>query len=498
MSISARILATGVFVLLLPAAIAQSLVSEIKLRTDPAEVKVRPLESIVVQLLAYSEVSDASGGKKTVRVQPASEIRFTLKDSNGGWLSKPFRFQGQETESFYEPEGAGLAAIIFRRATSQYVRQDSTLYTAPEKTGKYEIEASLDGKSATISIDVDSSAASLRPAEKVEFPSEGASRDPYRLLAQHYAPFLAQETWFQPKSDYVARFDLDGDWRGDNNWEEAETGSSQAYVYYATIETQTHWFLIYNFFHPRDYSDKCVVGTCHENDNEGLILTVEKDGSQFGRLLAMETLAHNNIYSHRADSRVQSGIHNLDGGIELYEGSHPVAFIESGGHGVYGTLGGHATFTLSKGEFSGGTGVTYLYKGRAERPKHANDRLVGYELLPIYDHWWLPSVSGDERGRQMFDEYYQYIAYGGRPVTSQRQIAGSFLGRMHASNKAKPFWGWHDVRTNKQNVIAPGQWGLDPAYSVSQNLRMPRPFSLDYVFNPYLGIGEAPTNTVTE
>jgi hypothetical protein len=161
-----------------------------------------------------------------------------------------------------------------------------------------------------------------------------------------------------------------------------------------------------------------------------------------------------------------------------------------------GTLGGHATYTLSKGEFSGGTGVTYIYKGRAERPRHANDRLVGYELLPIYDHWWLPSVSGSERGRQMFDDYYQYVAYGGRPVTSQRQIAGCFLGRMHSSNKAKPFWGWHDVRTNKKNVIAPGQWGLDPAYSVAQNLRIPGPFSLDYIYNPYLGFG-TPDRTIT-
>ncbi len=295
MAVAGRVLAMGVVMWLLPAAMAQSTVTEIQLRTDPAGAKVRPLESIVVQLLAYGEISDGSSGTKKVRLQPASEIGFKLKDGNGGWLSKPFRFQGQETESFYEPEGSGLAAIIFRRATSQYVRQDSTLYTAPEKSGKYEIEATLEGKTASITIDVDPSAPSLRTPEKVEFPAEGPSRDPYRLLAQHYAPFVAQETWFQPKSDFLARFDLDGDWRGDDNWQDAEEGSSQAYVYYAAMETQTHWFLIYNFFHPRDYSDKCVVGTCHENDNEGMILTIEKDGSQYGRLLSMETLAHNNV-----------------------------------------------------------------------------------------------------------------------------------------------------------------------------------------------------------
>jgi hypothetical protein len=280
---AARALAAAVFLFVLPASMAQNLVSEIKLHTGPAEAKVRPLESIVVQLLAHGEIDDGSGGKKKVRVQPASEIRFTLKDANSGWLSKPFRFQGQESEGFYEPESSGLAAIIFRRATSQYVRQDSTLYTAPGKTGKYEIKAELDGKTATLDIEVDSNAPALRVPEKTQFPAERSSRDPYRRLAEHYSPFVAQETWFQPKSDYLARFDLDGDWQGDNNWENAESGSSQAYVHYAAMETDTHWFLVYNFFHPRDYSDKCVAGTCHENDNEGMILTIEKDGSPFGR-----------------------------------------------------------------------------------------------------------------------------------------------------------------------------------------------------------------------
>jgi hypothetical protein len=498
MTQAARALAVVILLWCLPAATAQSVVSEVKLRTDPAEAKVRPLESIVVQLLAYSEIDDGSGGKKKVRVQPASEVRFSLKDANGGWLSKPFRFQGQETEAFYEPEGSGLAAIIFRRATSQYVRQDSTLYTAPEKTGAYEIQAELDGKSATISIAVDSAASSLRPAETTQFPGESGSRDPYRRLAEHYAPFVAQETWFQPKSDYLARFDLDGDWHGDNNWQNAEAGSSQAYVHYAAMETETHWFLVYNFFHPRDYSDKCVVGTCHENDNEGLILTIEKDGSQFGRLLAMETLAHNNIYSHRADRRVQSDIHNLDGEVELYEGSHPVVFIEAGGHGVYGSLGSHARFTLRSGEFAGGTGVTYVYRGKAERPKHANDRLVGYELLPIYDHWWVRSSSEAGRRDRMFDDYYQYVPYGGRPATRVPEVSGAFYGRMHGSNKARPFWGWFDNRTQKRQVVATGQWGLDPAYAVSQNLRMPRPFSLNYVFNPYLGIGQPTASEVSQ
>jgi hypothetical protein len=274
------------------------------------------------------------------------------------------------------------------------------------------------------------------------------------------------------------------------------TGSSQAYVYYAVMETETHWFLIYNFFHPRDYSDKCVVGTCHENDNEGMILTVEKGGA-FGRLIALEGLAHNNIYSHPADSRVRGGLHNLDGDVELYDGSHPVIFIESGGHGVYGSKSSHSAFSYGDRTFRDGTGVTYVYKGKAERPRHAADKEVGYDLLPIYDHWWLRAISDQGRSERMFDEYFTYMPFGGRPAP-RMQIPGAFYGRAKAVNKARPFWGWFDNRTLKAKAVSNGQWGLDPAYSVSQNLRMPQPFSLNYVFNPYLGIGQPTPGAISQ
>ena len=477
---------------LVPPTCAQNkvLVTEIKLRTDPENARVRPYESVAVQVLAYGEVTDENNKTQKVRLREGG-AKFSLKNKSAGWLSKPFRFQGRESESFYNPQGAGLASIIFGQAQASYLLQDTVLFTAADRPGKYTIEATLNGKSASVTVNVDRNASSRRPREKTNFPGEGRSADPYRSLVEHYAPFVAQETWFQPKSDYLARFDLDGDWRGDNNWATAEEGSSQAYVHYAVMETETHWFLIYNFFHPRDYSDKCVVGTCHENDNEGMILTVIKDGSPRGRLQVMEALAHNNIYSYRADRKVKKNVHGFDGDIELHQGSHPAIFIEAGGHGVFGSDDHHSLFSFRRNEFKSGTGVTYVYKGSAERPRHTNDRNVGYELLPIYDHWWQRAHGPNASREKSFDAFYVYEPYGGRPRPPHGQIAGSFYGRKHGSNKAKPFWGWHDSRTRKKKVLATGQWALDPAYGVSQNLRFPPPFSLKYTFNPYLGIGGA-------
>ena len=477
-------------VLISPGLAQQLALTELVLRADPPDVAIRPLDSIPIQALYYGNDVDE---RTRLRLDGAT---FSLAAENSGWLSKPFRFQGEEIEGFYEAPSQGLSSILFGRASAQFILQDAVLYTAPPEAGEYEIRASLNGVEASLKITVDAAAPSLRPDESTSFPAEAPSTYPYRALAEHWAPFVAQETWFTPKADYLARFDLDGDWQGADNWEDAFVGSSQAYVYYEAMETETHWFLIYNMFHPRDYSDKCVAGSCHENDNEGLILTIRKDGTPFGSLQVMETLAHNNVYSHVADSSIRSGIHNIDGGIELWQESHPVVFIESGGHGVYGSTSSHSRFTLESGKFTEGTGVTYVYKGQADRPRTPDDREVGYELLEIYDHWWLRSQLSSAREDGTFDAYYVYIPARNRPRTPYRDIAGSFLGRTASENKAKPFWGWHDNRSRKRNMIGTGQWGLDPAYSVAQNLRIPGPFSLDYVYNPYLGFG-TPDRTVT-
>ena len=206
----------------------------------------------------------------------------------------------------------------------------------------------------------------------------------------------------------------------------------------------------------------------------------------------METLAHNNLYSFVADNRVRDGVHGIDGRIELYQNSHPVIFVESGGHGIYGTRSSHARYDIAADRFTAGAGVTYVYKGVAERPRHANDRNVGYQLLPIYNFWWLRTPAGDRT--RTFDAYYTYVPAGNRPNAALDPIGGSFRGRYAGVNKAKPFWGWHDIRTRKQGIVATGQWGLDPAYAVSRNLTFPQPFSTTYTFNPYLAVNGARTN----
>ncbi len=463
---------------------AQETVTDIKINVLPASAKIRPLETAVIKMQFFGVKKKGVLDKVLADESQDGQIQIDKwkAETNGGWLSKPFLFQetGEKTKSGFDN--------FLKQGLNSITPKDSILFTAPGKAGKYTIKISHGDLTREVTIEVSNSAASQKKAETANFPSVVNSTDKYFALVENYAPFIAQETWFEPKADYLARFDYDGNWRGDDNWENLASGSSKAFVYYAVMETETHWFLIYNFFHPRDYSDFCVVSTCHENDNEGLILTVRKDNSKFGKLEVMETLAHNNIYSFTNEKAIKKGVHDIDGKIEFYENSHPIIFIEAGGHGIYSSDYKSSLFDSAKMDFKQNTGVTYVYRNKAESPSHANARNVSYALIPIYDEWWSKGNQESSQSTETFDNFYVYEPFGNRPKASAAFISGAFHGTTAAKNQAKPFWAWFDRKTKDKKILNTGQWALDPAYAVSMNLKFPDnlPVSLEYIFNPYL------------
>ncbi|MCC6264375.1 MAG: hypothetical protein IT169_12420 [Bryobacterales bacterium] len=470
---------------------AQSFIDEVRVRMlEPASGKVRPLEEAILKVEIYGTQRSKDGSEQK-GLLPLDAAYLVFAENNSGWVSKAYQCPDFNQRDYIRERTGGWRDIL--GTVQNFTLKSCYLYTAPAKPGRYRLQASKDGMAGEITLNVEADAASTRTPEVYTFPDEPRSTDPYFPLVEHYAPFIAQETWFTVKADSLSRFDYDGDFHGDNNWDNLGKGSSQAYVYYAVMETGTHWFLHYNFFHPRDYSDVCALGTCHENDNEGLILAVRKDGTAFGKLEAMESLAHNLLFSYVADERIGERAQNLDGALVLYEGSHPMIFIEAGGHGVAGAADGKLSLydSVVQRWLPGSTGITYVYKGKAERPMHAGAEKVGYALLPIYEHWWLRAIDGSGRAERMFADYYTYAPLGDRPLTPVNPIPAAFLGVAKAANKARPFWGWFDDRTLKQGILAQGQWALDPAYSFTRNLHFPDelPVSLDYTFNLYLGIG---------
>ncbi|MEW5761493.1 MAG: hypothetical protein AB1779_12085 [Candidatus Thermoplasmatota archaeon] len=296
-------------------------------------------------------------------------------------------------------------------------------------------------------------------------PSNSYSYSPLLLtdqIAEVYAPVFYQDTG--DRFDYITNFDFDNDFVGNNNWENAEKYSLKAYIYYAVTETETHWFIFYAVFHPRDYTSFEFEFLSHENDLEGLVVVVEKDGTKYGKFLLMETYAHFNFYQYTNSKNVSNAHEKIDGNVIFYDNTHPLVYIEVAGHGIYGYDG------LG---FPGDTGTIYYYKGIAEEPKSPNDRNVGYALKEIHSELW--ERRYDYGNGKMYDI----------PIDFHSDIYGSvFDGDTYGNDKASPPWSLDDIDDN----VKKGDWFFDPAYTISSHLTINGNFSRTYIRNPFVQI----------
>ncbi len=280
-------------------------------------------------------------------------------------------------------------------------------------------------------------------------------------LAEYWAPVWYQDTDSSDyDADYITNFDFDDNWTGTDNWENQPNFTLKAYIYYWVVETETHWFIGYADFHPRDWSD-IPLDPQHENDMEGSLLVIKKDGSTYGQFLLMLTIAHLDFYSYKdyntsPSKDVTDGHETIDGDVQFYQGHHPYIYVEAKGHGVYGDK------RWETNDFPGGDGVVYYYTGTAEEPSGGNDRNVGYALKSIDELW---------------SRRYDY--------TDTFDSFGAFKG--DSTSKANAPWGWDDWDDGE--VFAP-DFFMDPAYLVDYYHDGLGTFSSSYIYRSYGGIVE--------
>lgn len=298
-------------------------------------------------------------------------------------------------------------------------------------------------------------------------------------LARHYAPVIRQGAITD--QDYITAANFDGDWVGNNNWENQPTGDLSAYVYYSVIESESHWFLFYSLFHPRDYTyeDCHTSGGCHENDLESIQLTVEKNGTSFGKPKALETLAHNAIYLYIFDNSVGGNFLDVTG-VATLEGDHPVVYVEALGHGIYGHRGTGSL--IDPILFRGGV-VIYRLGEEAKAPQGVDDEHVSYQLAPIYTTLW--TRRDDVGDGRTFDGPFVY-----RGELLPKAIDGDDF----SADKANTPWGYYQTTGE---VLTRGDWFLDPAKALLYHARFDGEFSTIYIFNPYLvELGLLPENNL--
>lgn len=354
---------------------------------------------------------------------------------------------------------------------------------------------------------------SAKPAAKPRAPGRIITDPRDRDIAARFAPIFVQGLGDAPRFDYITRFDFDGDWRGDNNWDNSAKTSYKlpASVYYSVAETPTHYFVHYAAFHPRDYkggdkkgailSEAIRIGVAaggkfdptgladeavlaHENDLEGALVVVEKRGTSYenGRVVYVETLAHNKFLRYVPEDAPRSGFETVK-----VKDEHPRLFVEPKGHGIEASTGSDD----QREDATNGV-LVYRYTARAEDPTKASGGRVGYDLVPISDTLWRRAQTGTG---ETYGAAYEYApvavahSLAGGKSSNQTQTVGdlgvAFLGKVGAPNMARAPWGWFD---NGERDRPLGEWFFDPAAVVKRHFRLGDEFSTVYVHNPPLGI----------
>lgn len=355
----------------------------------------------------------------------------------------------------------------------------------------------------------------------------------YEGLAGYWAPVFCQDIDnANVRADYITNFNYDGNWTGNDNWNNLNNYPLRAHIYYWVIETETHYFIGYAFFHPRDWSSRAwcgggVFNVEHENDMEGILLTIKKSSDPscpFGQFVAMVTVAHTHFFSYTeqedysdldsgrewnlitSPSRpVESGVEDIDADMDFVAddfGFHPVVYSQSEGHGVFGFKEGgdmtgygvtdyppifdRNTVTDWRGvnwigiiepPYSGdpsstystsrwNDGIIYHYENSAEVP--TDYERYGYSDYP--QNW---EVVGYDliSIRDLWDRRFDYEGDGDE-ITFDRY--GVFNGNCDShfsdADSANPPWGWND---SDDGPVSPPDFFMDPAFLVDQYFNGP-------------------------
>lgn len=286
----------------------------------------------------------------------------------------------------------------------------------------------------------------------------------YRWAPVHYQDVdvtgsLGFDHALNGKSDYITNVDFDGNWNALDNWDNTENTALNAHAYYSVVETETHYFLLYSFFHPRDWTDNglwILFGGLdeHENDMEGAMMVVKKDGTTYGSLQGMITTFHTSFFSYTpAGSPLTANKQSIGGTLSFQTNpadnlGHPKTAQECRGHG----LKAHPYLNIV------GDGIIYFPSNVAQAPVNNYDSNCPYKLVDIFT----PGGLWDQRNNSQL--FYTY---------------GCFDGGTHGRGANAPwFWSTYGAA-----------WAADPAIVVKNFFSNLGNFSETYTYNKYKGIG---------
>lgn len=279
----------------------------------------------------------------------------------------------------------------------------------------------------------------------------------------HYKDVDATGTYAEGgKSDYLTAINYDNDWNAENNWNNlpAYANSLAAHCYYSIVESKTHWFITYAFFSPRDWTDNPLLYQLdqHENDMEGVLMIVEKDGSTYGSLKGAVTVSHSDFFSYvPSGSSFVSGLESIDGTLQMrdFNGElHPITAQDAKGH----SLKAWPQHDID------GDGIIYYpsASGTAQIPADNYDNYVEYKLVDIFENGGL------------WDQRFNTELFS--------SPGGGFKGNDFKTGGANAPWAWND---GNDAIVQGGEFATDPAKLADNYFDGVGNLSRTYVNNKY-------------
>ncbi|MGA9770696.1 MAG: hypothetical protein WBV94_16770 [Blastocatellia bacterium] len=333
----------------------------------------------------------------------------------------------------------------------------------------------------------------LSEARTPEFENRGSAPGVELLtpIVERYAPFIYQATDRRGgRQDVISNNDFDGDLVGNNNWDNFSKFQLKPTVYYAVLETQTHYFISYHLFHPRDWNHFTLwLNDTHENDGENFQVVVRKSDN---RPVLLWAQAH---YKSRVYSSTGSGIEGADGdfqavdsvGVPVESGEHAAVFVESEGHGIYSTMDSSSKVSLKADgsySFKGKSGLLFRPARPGEQvrePEQTGAGATAYQLDSITVKLWPllrdGKLAGDGR---LLDGAYLYKDELVEIEVPRFYDANRFSGPFGSDRGISPFA--LDFTFSRGSL---GALFFNPAKRYAERLRISDAWSRQYINYPF-------------
>lgn len=292
------------------------------------------------------------------------------------------------------------------------------------------------------------------------------ARDEARSLTERWAPVFVQETAVDhPERDRPLRVDFDGDWDATNDWVHTDRALARApaVVYGSAILSESHAFLTFTLFYPRDWAPYlCVPYVCHDNDLEVVLLVVDRKRKDRGDgLVLVETKTHNRYLATPGWDVARA------------EARRPLIAVESGGHGLE---------SVRRGERLDG-------ERRVFAPEGANASAIQtdgfareeYALLSLHETLWAHRRPSAAVGRLWTAGESGWLFYTGERVGRRGAPLGAAMAGREYPGGVRPPWA---LKATAER----GDWFLDPALAAVERHAawFGAATSLEYEHNPYL------------